>query len=219
MSNKKKFIHTKDIYSVIKYFLIISLVIIISQLVIWNFISIEKYRTLYIVINAICTILLLIIVLFIVHKKAKKQLRTSPSKEYVRCIFITFSIVMFFLTFFGLGTLWGSITSYQKYGYIIFIAPLFFLSFAGIMWIDSLFRKVIVSQEGLIITRWNLLFPDRFYSFEDIQKIKIKGWFVNIKCKNRFIEPDSLLIFNSKRFIKNIEKYAKEKLQTNRVNI
>jgi len=148
----------------------------------------------------------------------KQKRKTFQSKEYVRCVFITFSILMFFLTFMGLGTLWGAITSYQRYGYIIFIVPVFFLGFAGVMWIDSLFRKVIVLQEGLMITRFNLLFPDLFYSFKEIEKIKIKGWFVNIKCKNRFMQPDNLLIFNSQRFIKNIETYAKEKLQTHHVS-
>jgi hypothetical protein len=32
------------------------------------------------------------------------------------------------------------------------------------------------------------------------------------------MQPDNLLIFNSQRFIKNIETFAKEKLQTHHVS-
>jgi len=147
-----------------------------------------------------------------INQKAKREMDIPRQKDSVRCILIIFSITMVLITFLGLAALWGAAIYYQRYGFIVFIPSVFFLGFALIMWIDTLVRKLVVTKEGLTVTRWNFLFPDFFYSFEGIKKIKVRKGFVSIKCKSSFNEPDYMFISNPKIFIKSIEKYASDKL-------
>lgn len=106
----------------------------------------------------------------------------------------------------------------EEYSPVVALAAfsILFITLTLPAWINTLFRKLVVDEGGITLKRsLNFKIPhlyefDLFYPFEDIEWIKAKGIFVDIKGKSLFTNPRWILVQNSKGLIRAVKKYAPE---------
>jgi len=121
-----------------------------------------------------------------------------------------------FFTIFGIGLTYGAILVCDEMGGAIFILPSFVCFFAIMFWLNTIFGKLTVYEHGLVL-RASVLLPEGiWYSFEKIARIKVRGRVVCFKYgKLGFLSgPGWILVRDLEGFIKAVEKYAPDKLET-----
>ncbi|MBO8183549.1 MAG: hypothetical protein H0Z28_12310 [Archaeoglobus sp.] len=90
------------------------------------------------------------------------------------------------------------------------------LGFTLPFWMNALFRKIAVDDRGITFKRGlNFKIPvlyefDRFYAYDDLEWIKAKWIFVDIKGKAAFASPRWIIVRDKRGFIKAIQKFAPE---------
>jgi hypothetical protein len=131
-------------------------------------------------------------------------------------------LAVLLISFIALVIGFTMISLTKKYGvatFVIFSVPSIL---AAIGWLNFLFRKFVVEEDGFIHKRClKLKLPfvyeyDWFYPFEDIKKIEVRGRLVNIKGKSFISNLGWLLIQNPEGFVEAVRKYAPEKLEVRR---
>jgi len=83
-------------------------------------------------------------------------------------------------------------------------------------WLNTLFRKIVVDESGIMLKRsLNFKIPylyefDLFYPFKELEWVRAKWIFVDIKGKSIFTNPRWIIVQNSRAFVKAVKKYAPE---------
>ena len=105
----------------------------------------------------------------------------------------------------------------EKYNPLISLAAFFIIfGFTLSFWLNALFRKIVVDGEGIVLKRsLNFKIPhlyefDLFYPFKELEWIRAKWIFVDIKGKSIFTNPRWIIILNSRDFIRVVKKHAPE---------
>lgn len=120
----------------------------------------------------------------------------------------------------GCAQLWNR----TEYGPLIIIPPIFFGSVAIVLWLN-IGLEMAVEADGIVYERspqrlWKglsklyllrFIVPDIVYGFETIEKIRVSGNLVNIRCG--WLGPGPILIRNPKGLIEAVKRYAPDKLE------
>lgn len=104
--------------------------------------------------------------------------------------------------------------------FILLLAMFWFLTITG--WMNFLFRKVVVTEDGIVYKRtlsinFRIIYTsDWYFPFKSINRIQVKRNIVRIKYKKKTVNPSLIIIKDSKGFVEVIKKYAPDKLEVNK---
>ncbi len=104
--------------------------------------------------------------------------------------------------------------------FTLLLAMFWFLTTIG--WLNFLFRKVVVTEDGIVYKRtlsinFRIIYTsDWYFPFKSINRIQVKRNIVRIKYKKKTVNPSLIIIKDSKGFVEAIKKYAPDKLEVNK---
>ena len=191
--------------------IIVLVVVWILKFIVEMVLGIERYRNVFNAITWVLTTAVFIDILYIIVKKEK--ILYLEEEQEVRGIPLILWVAAVPVIFFGGLLLWGGFLLYYEYGIIGVIPGVLFFSIGLLLWFESLTTRIVITKEGLIVKYHKIFpFPYIFYSFNDIEKIKMRWKIIHLKHKRLFVGAKRFLIFDSHKFIKILEKYASDKL-------
>ncbi len=135
-----------------------------------------------------------------------------------RMVHPVFLLTVLIFSFLAIWLGQGAISLMNEKGPYVIIVPIILGIMAIMGWLNFLFRKIVVEEDGITHKRthtFNLPFYysyDFLYAFEDIEEIKVRGNLVNIKSKPQMLSLGWILIQNPTQFIEAVKRHAPEKL-------
>jgi|GEM_PF-2291513 hypothetical protein len=104
-----------------------------------------------------------------------------------------------------------------------FIFPLLLFWFLTVIgWMNFLFRRLIVTKDGIIYKRTlNVNFrviytSDWYFLFNNIEKIKVRKNVIRLKFKKKTGSPSLIIVKDVEGFVKVVQKYAPDKLEVSK---
>lgn len=133
-----------------------------------------------------------------------------------KAIYPWYLAIAVLISFITLAVSLGLNPLVEMYGIIVYlIFGILILVFTIPFWMNTLFRKFVVRSNGIEFKRsLNLKIPflyefDPFYSYEDLEWVKAKRVFVDIKGK-ALSNPRWVIVRNPNDFVEVVKKYAPE---------
>jgi len=128
-------------------------------------------------------------------------------------------LAVLLMSFVSVGMFYGTLQDWDEYSYWYLIGPLCFGALAITGWLDILFGRLIVDEEGIVQQRPEVIrklpfFHDVLYAFENITEVKVIGNFAKIGYSTRFLSPSWVFVTKPEEFVGVVNRYIPEKVDS-----
>lgn len=125
-------------------------------------------------------------------------------------------IAVVLMSLISIAMFYGTLKSWNEYGYRYLTAPIFLGTLAVTGWLDIFFGRLIVDREGIVQKRPGILkklpfFHDILYASEKITEVKLRGNFAKIGYRTKFLSPGWVFVTKPEEFAKAVKEYIPEK--------